>query len=495
MSDPRSALELRDLDVVYRVRGRDRQVLRGVSFEIGRGESYGLVGESGCGKSTAALAIVRYLPRNGRCRAGSISVAGQTCSRCAARAARLPRPHRLDGLPEPRRGAEPVDARRSAGRRGVHRARGVPPKARPRAGERTRSRSCRSRTRDRSCALPAPALGRDAAARIIAMALAKNPRSSSSTSRRPGSTRPSRPRCSTSSRSSRPSSTHRCSSSATTSASSRRCARGSASSTRAARRGGARRDRPAGSAPPVHRRAPALHPARRRAQGPRAARHDPRASSRASARSSRVRLRRPLCARRRALPCRGAAAARRRGGPREPLLVPRARARAPAREAADLGAAARRPRRPAARRARRAHEGLPPARTRGPCAHRRQRGDLAGETLGLVGESGSGKTTLARTLLGIVQPTAGTALLDGPGAAAAVPEALARRAPRAADRLPEPDSALNRRHSVRRILLRSLKKLAGVSGAEAEARMLDLAERVRLTERTSRRSRCSCRAG
>ncbi len=36
-----------------------------------------------------------------------------------------------------------------------------------------------------------------------------------------------------------------------------------------------------------------------------------------------------------------------------------------------------------------------------------------GETLGLVGESGSGKTTFARTLLGIVEPTAGTVELDG----------------------------------------------------------------------------------
>ena len=75
MSEP--ALELRDLDVVYRVRGIDRPVLRGVSFEIGLGESYGLVGESGCGKSTAALAIVRYLARNGRVSGGSISVAGR----------------------------------------------------------------------------------------------------------------------------------------------------------------------------------------------------------------------------------------------------------------------------------------------------------------------------------------------------------------------------------------------------------------------------------
>ena len=61
-----------------------------------------------------------------------------------------------------------------------------------------------------------------------------------------------------------------------------------------------------------------------------------------------------------------------------------------------------------------------------------------GETLGLVGESGSGKTTLARTLLGIVPPTSGHGAARGARAAAAVPEALARGAARAADRLPEP---------------------------------------------------------
>src|SRR5262249_1918412 len=63
-----------NLDLAYRVRGHDRQVLRSVSFRIARGESYGLVGESGCGKSTVALAAVRYLPRNGRIRGGRIMV-------------------------------------------------------------------------------------------------------------------------------------------------------------------------------------------------------------------------------------------------------------------------------------------------------------------------------------------------------------------------------------------------------------------------------------
>src|SRR5262249_38334658 len=74
LSERAPALELRNLDVVYRVRGRDRQVLHDVTLTIERGRSYGLVGESGCGKSTAALAIVRYLPRNGRVSGGSILI-------------------------------------------------------------------------------------------------------------------------------------------------------------------------------------------------------------------------------------------------------------------------------------------------------------------------------------------------------------------------------------------------------------------------------------
>lgn len=70
-------LELRGLEVAYTVRGIDRQVLRDVSFSIAPGEAYGLVGESGCGKSTAAFAAMRYLPRNGKITGGSILFEGK----------------------------------------------------------------------------------------------------------------------------------------------------------------------------------------------------------------------------------------------------------------------------------------------------------------------------------------------------------------------------------------------------------------------------------
>ena len=107
----------------------------------------------------------------------------------------------------------------------------------------------------------------------------------------------------------------------------------------------------------------------------------------------------------------------------------------------------------------------------------------AGETLGLVGESGSGKTTFARTLLGIVEPTAGHVDLDG----RQLPGLLSKRNRddvRAVQIVfQNPDSALNRRHSVRKLLARTLKKLSGIKGKEADARMLELTQQVRLAER------------
>jgi peptide/nickel transport system ATP-binding protein len=71
-----AALDVVDLGVAYLVRGLPREVLRGVSFRVAPGEAYGLVGESGCGKSTTAFAALRYLPANGRITAGRVLVDG-----------------------------------------------------------------------------------------------------------------------------------------------------------------------------------------------------------------------------------------------------------------------------------------------------------------------------------------------------------------------------------------------------------------------------------
>ena len=101
------ALAIRNLTVAYRSGGRDRTVLRDVSFHIGRGEAYGLVGESGCGKSTVALTAVRYLPRSGRVTGGSDS---SSCGWLDERTPHLrPRcPFHCPGYPPQGRFDEPV---------------------------------------------------------------------------------------------------------------------------------------------------------------------------------------------------------------------------------------------------------------------------------------------------------------------------------------------------------------------------------------------------
>jgi len=80
-----AALSVEDLHMSYIVRGTPREVLRGVSFEVRPGEAYGLVGESGCGKSTTAYAALRYLPSNGRITSGSIAAAGEDLIAMSAR--------------------------------------------------------------------------------------------------------------------------------------------------------------------------------------------------------------------------------------------------------------------------------------------------------------------------------------------------------------------------------------------------------------------------
>jgi peptide/nickel transport system ATP-binding protein len=71
------ALQVKGLSVSYlRRRGRALRVLSDVSFDILPGEAYGLVGESGCGKTTVAMAVMRYLAPNARVDAGSIMFRG-----------------------------------------------------------------------------------------------------------------------------------------------------------------------------------------------------------------------------------------------------------------------------------------------------------------------------------------------------------------------------------------------------------------------------------
>ncbi|OWK22480.1 hypothetical protein AJ88_10165 [Mesorhizobium amorphae CCBAU 01583] len=119
-----------------------------------------------------------------------------------------------------------------------------------------------------------------------------------------------------------------------------------------------------------------------------------------------------------------------------------------------------------------------------------------GETLGLVGESGSGKTTFARLLLGLVPPDEGGSItLEG--------KALAPRLDSRTDDqikamqivFQNPDSALNRSHSIRHLISRALKRLAGLRGAHSRPASTNSFVRCGLPIGISPSNRASSRAG
>jgi peptide/nickel transport system ATP-binding protein len=75
MSEP-PLLSVRDLHVTYASRSGPVPAVRGVSFDLGVGETLGLAGESGCGKSSLAGALLRLLP-NGTSVTGDVLLDGE----------------------------------------------------------------------------------------------------------------------------------------------------------------------------------------------------------------------------------------------------------------------------------------------------------------------------------------------------------------------------------------------------------------------------------
>lgn len=73
---PETVLDIADLNVRYA--GEDGEILAvaGVSLKVAAGETVGLVGESGCGKSSIAMAVMRHLGRRGRVAHGTIRFRG-----------------------------------------------------------------------------------------------------------------------------------------------------------------------------------------------------------------------------------------------------------------------------------------------------------------------------------------------------------------------------------------------------------------------------------
>jgi peptide/nickel transport system ATP-binding protein len=69
-------LEIENLEVVYRTAGGEIPAVRGVDLTVLAGESVGLAGESGCGKTSVASTILRLQPANATIR-GSVRVGGK----------------------------------------------------------------------------------------------------------------------------------------------------------------------------------------------------------------------------------------------------------------------------------------------------------------------------------------------------------------------------------------------------------------------------------
>jgi oligopeptide/dipeptide ABC transporter ATP-binding protein len=69
-------LEVEDLAVHFSLPNGRVQAVRGVSFRVEDGEALGIAGESGCGKTTTALSLVRLLPSNAKIAGGHVNLFG-----------------------------------------------------------------------------------------------------------------------------------------------------------------------------------------------------------------------------------------------------------------------------------------------------------------------------------------------------------------------------------------------------------------------------------
>ncbi len=95
-----SILSIRNLKVNYETQDGTVQAVDDVSLDIEEAQQLGLIGESGCGKTTLLKAIVQVLPRNGRIQAGQILFKGMDLLRLPAAEMRQLRWREIATIPQ-----------------------------------------------------------------------------------------------------------------------------------------------------------------------------------------------------------------------------------------------------------------------------------------------------------------------------------------------------------------------------------------------------------
>ncbi len=109
MSEP-PLLSIRDLRTYFHMSDGVARSVDGVSFDVANGETLGIVGESGCGKSVTALSILRLIQPPGRIEPGShILFEGKDLATCSEDEIRLVRGNRISMIfQEPMSALNPV---------------------------------------------------------------------------------------------------------------------------------------------------------------------------------------------------------------------------------------------------------------------------------------------------------------------------------------------------------------------------------------------------